>query len=33
MGLVIVGFMMLGIGIAGVGLIVKGFKSIFGDKD
>ena len=32
MGLIIIGMFMLGIGICGVGLIIKGFKSIFGDK-
>ena len=33
MGFIIVGFLMLGIGVGGVAMIVKGFKSIFGDKD
>lgn len=33
MGLVIIGFCMIGIGVGGVALVIKGFKSIFGDKD
>ena len=33
MFLVIVGMIMIGIGVGGVALVIKGFKSLFGNKD
>lgn len=31
MGLIIIGMVFIGIGCCGVGLVIKGFKKLFGD--